>query len=100
MDNNPFSQTPKPEGTQTSGRRSTRIDFVTTVLLSGKDASGTPFRAYTQTARVNLHGCKVRTSYRILVGMLVTLECPKSGTSGKGVCVRVWDPQPGVAGHD
>jgi hypothetical protein len=100
MDNNPFSQGVKPQDPQTSGRRSTRIDFVTTVLLSGKDASGTPFREYTQTARVNLHGCKVRTSYRILVGMLVNLECPKSGGSGKGVCIRVWDPPPGVVGHE
>ena len=71
-----------------------------TVLLSGKDGSGTPFREFTQTAVVNLHGCKVRTSYRILVGMLVTLECPKAGTSGKGVCIRVWDPPPGVVGHE
>ena len=100
MDNNPFMQPAKPQDPLTSGRRSTRIDFVTTVLLSGKDASGTPFREYTQTAKVNLHGCKVRTSYRILVGMLVSLECPKSGTSGKGVCIRVWDPPPGVVGHE
>ncbi|HMD84062.1 MAG TPA: hypothetical protein VKO18_05105 [Terriglobia bacterium] len=76
------------------------MEFITTVLLSGKDAGGTPFREFTQTSIVNLHGCKVRTSYRIMVGMLVTVECPKAGTSGKGVCVRVWDPQPGVAGHD
>src|SRR5208282_4705841 len=46
------------------------------------------------------HGCLVRTSYRILVGMIVTIECPKAGTSGKGVCVRVWDPAPGIAGHE
>jgi hypothetical protein len=100
MDNNPFSQTPKGQDSAVSHRRSTRIDFVTTVLLSGKDGSGTPFREFTQTAVVNLHGCKVRTSYRILVGMLVTLECPKAGTSGKGVCIRVWDPPPGVVGHE
>ena len=49
---------------------------------------------------MNLHGCKVRTSYKIVVGMLVNLECPKAGTSGKGVCIRVWDPTPGVAGHE
>ena len=100
MDNNPFSQTPKGQDSVVSHRRSTRIDYVMTVLLSGKDGSGTPFREFTQTAVVNLHGCKVRTSYRILVGMLVTLECPKAGTSGKGVCIRVWDPPPGVVGHE
>ena len=100
MENNPFSQTTKVQDTLASRRRSTRIDFVTTVLLSGKDGAGTPFREFTQTVTVNLHGCKVRTSYRIMVGMLVTLECPKAGTSGKGVCVRVWDAKPGVAGHE
>lgn len=100
MDHNPFTTTSKGQDTSASRRRSTRIDYVTTVLLSGKDASGTPFREYTQTATVNLHGCKVRTSYRILVGMLVTLECPKAGLSGKGVCIRVWDPPPSVVGHE
>ena len=100
MDNNPFSQTAKAQDSLASRRRSTRIDYITTVLLSGKDASGTPFREFTQTSIVNLHGCKVRTSYRIMVGMIVTVECPKAGTSGKGVCVRVWDAAPGVAGHE
>lgn len=100
MSNNPFAQTTKSQDSGVVRRRSTRIDFITTVLLSGKDATGTPFREYTQTAIVNLHGCKVRTSYKIIVGMLVTIECPKAGTAGKGVCVRVWDPTPGVAGHE
>jgi hypothetical protein len=100
MDNNPFTQSTKAQDSGVARRRSTRLEFVTTVLLSGKDATGTPFREYTQTATVNLHGCKVRTSYKIVVGMLVNLECPKAGTSGKGVCIRVWDPTPGVAGHE
>jgi ElaB/YqjD/DUF883 family membrane-anchored ribosome-binding protein len=100
MDKSPFSPTTKEQDPLAVRRRSTRIDFVTTVLLSGKDGSGTPFREYTQTARVNLHGCKIRTSYRILVGMLVNLECPKAGASGKAVCIQVWDPKPGIAGHE
>jgi len=49
---------------------------------------------------VNLHGCKLRTSYHVLVGMLVTLECPKAGTTGKAVCVKVWDAPAGVVGHE
>ena len=100
MDNNPFSQSTNAQESPVSGRRSTRIDYTTTVLLSGKDAAGAPFREFTQTSIVNLHGCKVRSSYRIMVGMLVTLECPKAGTSGKGVCVRVWESPPGVAGRE
>ncbi len=100
MDKHPFSKPTDTQDALASRRRSTRIEFTTTVLLSGKDAGGTPFREFTQTITVNLHGCKVRTSYRIIVGMLVNVECPKAGTSGKGVCVRVWDPVPGAAGHE
>ena len=100
MDNNSSPHAATQQDPFIVQRRSTRIDYITTVLLSGKDGSGTPFREYTQTAIVNMHGCKVRTSYRILVGMLVTLECPKAGASGKGVCVKVWDSAPGVAGHE
>ncbi len=100
MDKHPFSKATDQQDALASRRRSTRIEFTTTVLLSGKDAGGTPFREFTQTITVNLHGCKVRTSYRIIVGMLVNIECTKAGTSGKGVCVRVWDPAPGVVGHE
>ncbi len=100
MDKHPFSKPTDQQDALASRRRSTRIEFTTTVVLSGKDAGGSPFREFTQTVTVNLHGCKVRTSYRIIVGMLVNIECPKAGTSGKGVCVRVWDPMPGVAGHE
>ena len=100
MGNHPFSQTANQQISPASRRRSTRIEYVARVLLSGKDASGTPFREYTQTAIVNLHGCKVWTSYRILVGMLVSLECPTSGASGKGVCIKVWDALPEVPGHE
>ncbi len=100
MDSNPFSHTAKAQDVPASPRRSTRIEFVTPVFLSGRDATGQPFRELTQTALVNLHGCRMRTSYRVLVGMLVTLECPKAGTMGKAVCVKVWDPAEGVAGHE
>jgi hypothetical protein len=100
MDSNPFSHTAKTQDVPASPRRSTRIEFVTPVFLSGRDATGQPFRELTQTALVNLHGCRLRTSYRVLVGMLVTLECPKAGTMGKAVCVKVWDPAEGVAGHE
>jgi len=49
---------------------------------------------------VNLHGCKVHTAYHVPVGMLVTLECPKAGTKGKAVCVKVWDAPGGVGDHE
>lgn len=100
MDNNSFPQAAKPQVATPVQRRSTRIDFVTTVFISGKDNTGAPFREFTQTTAVNMHGCRVRTSYRVLVGMLVIVECPQAGTWGKGICIRIWDAPPGVAGHE
>lgn len=100
MDSNLFSHTAKTQDVPATPRRSTRIEFVTPVFLSGRDAAGQPFRELTQTVLVNLHGCRLRTSYRVLVGMLVTLECPKAGTTGNAVCVKVWDPAEGVTGHE
>jgi hypothetical protein len=100
MDNNTSSQPASDPDSLISRRRSTRIDFVTTVLLSGKDAGGAPFREFTQTSVVNLHGCRLRTSYGITVGMLVSIECPKAGMAGKGVCVRVWDAKSGATAYE
>jgi hypothetical protein len=99
MENSSFPQSAKPQVTP-NNRRSTRVDFVTTVFISGKDSTGTPFREFTQTTSVNTHGCRVRTAYGILVGMLVIVECPQAGTWGKGICIRVWDSPPGVIGHE
>lgn len=70
-------------------RRSSRMDFVTPVVLTGRDASGQPFREETQTRTVNLHGAKVLTRHTVLVGMQVGLECPRTGLDGKAVCVRI-----------
>jgi hypothetical protein len=100
MDKHPFSHAATSQEPSASRRRSSRIEFVTPVFLSGRDASGQRFRELTQTAAVNLHGCKLRTSYHVLVGMLVTLECPRTGTTGKAVCVRVWDAPQGEGGHE
>ncbi len=100
MDNHPFFHTATSQEPPSSLRRSTRIEFVTPVFLSGRDATGQGFRELTQTVLVNLHGCKLRTSYDVLVGMVVTLECPKAGTTGKAVCVKVWDAPAGAVGHE
>ena len=99
MDKHPFSSSATSQESASSLRRSARIDFVTPVFLSGRDATGQRFRELTQTEKVNLHGCKLRTSYHVLVGMLVTLECPRAGATGKAVCVKVWDAPEGVGGH-
>ncbi len=100
MQMNPFSPTLKTQDAISPPRRSSRIEFITPVFLSGRDAAGQPFRELTQTSLVNLHGCRLRTSYRVLVGMLVTLECARAGTTGKAVCVKVWEPIEGAAGFE
>lgn len=75
-------------------RRSTRIEYQTPVVMSGRDATGQTYREETITEIVNLHGARVRTGRRVLVGMLVTLECPKTGRGSKGVCVNVYEASP------
>lgn len=100
MDNNSLPQPANPPDSSPAGRRSTRIDYVTPIIIFGRDVAGQRFRELTQTAVVNLHGCKLRTAYRVLVGMAIMMECPKSGMSGKAVCVRVWDAPGGVAGRE
>jgi hypothetical protein len=92
---NPFL---KRAGSQVSGanrRRSTRVEFVTPVILSGHDASGHTFREETETTTVNLHGARVRTTHKILIGMQVTVAHPQTGQAEKAVCVRVEEPAQG-----
>lgn len=94
----PFFQSPfsrHPGGT--NRRRSTRLDLVLPIVLSGRDASGEMFREETRTATVNLHGAKVETTRNILVGMQVTIESPLTGALEKAVCVRVFE---GVSGDN
>lgn len=76
-------------------RRSTRVEYVTPVILTGRDASGQVFREKTETSMVNLHGAKLKTSHPILVGMQVGIEVPLTGKSGKAICVRVEKPTDG-----
>jgi hypothetical protein len=81
-------------------RRSTRIDFETPVILSGRDAAGQAFREETVTAIVNLHGAKIKTNYVIMVGMIVTLEVVRTEQKGKAVCVQVYEPPSGQTLHE
>jgi hypothetical protein len=100
MGQSPFAKRPATADGGAAKRRSTRVDYVCPIILSGRDAAGQAFREETQTATVNLHGCKLRTAHQVLVGMLVTLECPRSNLSGKAVCVITWDPAPGETAHN
>jgi hypothetical protein len=96
----PFFQSPfsrHPGGT--NRRRSTRVDLVLPVVLSGRDATGETFREETQTATVNLHGAKIETTRNVLVGMQVSIESPLTGAVEKAVCVRVYESVPGESRH-
>ena len=90
MGQGPFATRKAPPSS--NRRRSTRVDFETPVILSGRDAAGQTYRDATVTETVNIHGAKVYTERKVLVGMLVTIECLKTGRSSKGVCVNTYQP--------
>jgi hypothetical protein len=94
MGQSPFSKRDLSPQSRSNRRRSTRIDYETPVVLTGRDATGQTFREETSTLIVNFHGAKVRTKHKVLVGMLVTVESVKTRQSKKAVCVNTYDPSP------
>jgi hypothetical protein len=94
MGQTPFSASKASSLSAACRRRSTRVNYETPVVISGRDATGQIYRDETITEIVNIHGARIRTGRRILVGMLVTVECPKTGKGSKGVCVNVYEPSP------
>jgi len=100
MGQSPFARRDLLSQSTANRRRSSRIDYESPVVLSGRDATGQPFREETMTLIVNLHGAKVRTQYQVLVGMLVTIDSLKTGLSGKAVCVNVYEAAPGESHHE
>lgn len=99
MGQSPFAKRPASQGPHVCRRRSSRLDWVTPVILSGRDASGKPFREEAQTTTVNLHGARLVTRQRVLVGMQLFVENPGNGMSEKAICVRIEEPQPGQTLH-
>jgi hypothetical protein len=99
MSHSPFARRLSSQGTQASRRRSTRVEAVVPVYLSGRDASGQSIRELTETTTVNLHGARLKTRNRILVGMQVTAENPTTGQAEKAICVSVEEPNPGEGVH-
>jgi ElaB/YqjD/DUF883 family membrane-anchored ribosome-binding protein len=101
MGQSPFAKRgASPDFAGPSRRRSTRVDYVCPIVVSGRDATGQSFREETESSTVNLHGCKLRTHHQMLVGMMLSIECPATKVSAKGVCVRLFDPQPGETAHE
>lgn len=99
MGQSPFSKRELSQQARANRRRSTRLDYETPVVLSGRDARGQPFHEETVTLIVNFHGAKVRTTHQVLVGMLVTVESVKTGQSAKAVCVNVYEAPSGQTWH-
>lgn len=94
MNENPFARRPTATDPAWGRRRSSRLDYTTPVVISGRDAQGQTFREQTVTTTVNLHGARLVTRRQILVGMQLTLEVPATGSTAKAVCVRA-EVQPG-----
>lgn len=92
---NPFLKRAGLQSSGTNRRRSTRVEFVTRIILSGRDANGQTFREETETDTVNLHGARLKTTHKLLVGMQVTIAHPQTGQAEKAVCVRVEEPAQG-----
>ncbi len=99
MVENPFAKRPAYEGLYVAQRRSTRVDWVTPVILTGRDASGQPFREETETVRVNLHGAKIKTHHRVMVGAQINIENPNHGLAEKAICVSVEEAPQGQTEH-
>jgi hypothetical protein len=77
-------------------RRSTRVEAVIPVFISGRDAASHPFRDETQTVTVSLHGARIQTRRDLLVGMQVTIESPRTRSAAKAICVRTNESVPGM----
>jgi hypothetical protein len=88
MNENPFARRPTATDPAWGRRRSSRLDYTTPVVISGRDAQGQTFREQTVTTTVNLHGARLITRRQILVGMQLALEVPATGSNVKAVCVR------------
>ncbi len=95
MIQHPFAQRRSPQELGANNRRSTRVNFAAPIIVSGRDARGQVFREETETSIVNLHGCKLKMSHQVLVGMVVTLETRHTPSPTKAICVHVWDPPRG-----
>lgn len=96
MASHPFAQSGLGRKAVPNLRRSTRIEAVIPVIISGRDASASQFRDEAVTETVNLHGARIQSHRDLLVGMHVTIECPRTGRVAKAICVRTNEAVPGT----
>jgi hypothetical protein len=99
MGQSPFVKRPGSPGLELGRRRSTRVEAAIRIILTGRDASGQPFREETETTTVNLQGARLKTRYQVLDGIQVGIENPRTGAAEKAICVRVEEPAPGQTAH-
>lgn len=95
----PFAKSPSTVSAPANRRRSTRIDFVVPIIISGRNASGQTYREATETTAVSAHGAALKTCNRILLGMQLMVENLWDGIAEKAICVRVVESDPGQAVH-
>ncbi len=82
----------KPDGPG-AGRRSTRISIAIPITISGKDASGRPFKENTRTIILNKHGAKIVTVHQLALGAEVMLENRALGRTAKTTVAWLGDRQ-------
>ena len=88
------------QSTYPSGRRSTRVEFVTPVILTGRGALGREFSEDTETIVVNLHGAKALTNNAIRVGAILRVKVVPTGVVADAICVWVGERVAGQTTHE
>jgi hypothetical protein len=74
-----------------ANRRSTRVSLAIPIVMTGKDASGKPFRENTRTILVNKQGAKIATRNQMALASEVSIENLSLGRTAKATIVWVGD---------
>lgn len=93
MGQSPFAKSSNAISSSINRRRSTRIECVVPIAISGRDATGQPFREETKTIMVSAHGANFRTRSHLLIGMQLTIENLLEGVAERAICIRVTPPE-------
>jgi hypothetical protein len=89
----PFAKSSNAVSSPINRRRSTRIEYVAPIAISGRDATGQPFREETETIMVSAHGANFRTRTHLLIGMQLTVVNLLEGAPERAICIRVTPPE-------
>lgn len=99
MGQGPFAKRNVVLGAPTERRQSTHVNHLAPIVISGRDASGQPFREATETFSVSFHGAALRTRNQVLIGTQLSVECLLTGGVAKAICVRIFDAAAGQEPH-